>query len=114
MLVCKEKVTLVRHIREVEYDRYECVVMAGVSWFGKRGLRSSTDGKDVPEVEYTVRIPAAVIPQELPKRGEFLVRGVLGEYLGPDSLDGREYFKITQVGDNRRGKFLSHVVVRNT
>lgn len=118
MLYCNETATLVHHIADKSEDRYECVAMAGVSWFCKRGAAPSSDGGRTdgitPKDEYTVRIPAELVQEELPKAGDYLVRGVLAEYTGRKCFDGRDAFCISYVGDNRRGRFLRHVVVKNT
>ncbi len=114
MRQCNETVTLVRHIAEANADCYECEVIVGVSWFGKRGSVPVQGGGITPRDEYTVRIPEELVPEIPPKDGDLLVRGVLGAYDGKRSLTGREYFRISYVGDNRRGVFLRHLVVKNT
>lgn len=108
-----EIATLVHHIAGVDDDSYTCTVMVGVSWYGKQGDAPSASGGEAPKTEYTVRIPAAVVPEPLPEPGDILVRGVLEEYSGKSSLKDREYFRISRVGDNRRGRYLAHVVVKN-
>lgn len=113
MLACNETVTFVRHIAERNGDRYECEVVVGVSWYGKRGDQPSSQAGEAPQSEYTVRIPASRVPTELPKTGDIAVRGILAEYTGRKSLDGLEYFRVSRVGDNRRGRILPHVVVKN-
>ena len=112
MLCCNETVTLVRHFAERDGDRYECEVIVGVSWYGRRGSVPTGDGFE-PRDEYTVRIPAQRVPEPLPKADDYLVRGILAKYTGRRCLEGREHFRITFVGDNRRGRFLPHVVVKN-
>lgn len=114
MLVCNETVTLVRHVPERDGDRYECEVVVGVSWFGKRGDQPSAQSGEAPRSEYTVRIPAGLAPQVLPKAGDIAVRGILAEYTDKKCLEGREWFRVSYVGDNRRGRFLPHLVVKNT
>ena len=37
MAVLNYAVTFVRHIEGRDGDRYECEVVVGVSWYGKRG-----------------------------------------------------------------------------
>lgn len=113
MIGCTETVTLVHHVAGINEDSYICTVMEGVSWFGKAGDAPSASGGEAPKAEYTVRIPANAVPDPLPAPGDFLVRGVLMAYQGKHSLKGREYFRISRVGDNRRGRNLSHVVVKN-
>ena len=113
MLVCNETVTFVRHIAEPDGDRYECEAVVGVSWYGKRGDQPSAQAGETPRSEYTVRVPASRVPKELPKAGDIVVRGILAEYTGRKCLEGREWFRISLVGDNRRGRFLPHLVVRS-
>ena len=113
MLACNETVTFVRHIAERAGDRYECEVVVGVSWYGKRGDQPSTQSGEAPRREYAVRVPAARAPKELPKAGDIVVRGILAEYTGRKCLEGREWFRISLVGDNRRGRLLPHLVVKN-
>lgn len=113
MLMFNETVTLVHHVPSANGDAYACKVIVGVSWYGKRGDAPSASDGETPKTEYTVRIPETVVPEPLPEAGDFLVRGILTEYNGRRSLTGREYFRISRVGDNRRGRFLRHVVVMN-
>lgn len=113
MLACNETVTFVRRIAERDGDRYECKVVVGVSWYGKRGDQPSAQAGEAPRSECTVRVPASRVPKELPKAGDIVVRGILAEYTGRKSLEEREWFRISTVGDNRRGRFLPHLVVKN-
>lgn len=114
MLLCNETVTIVRHIAEANADRYECAVIVGVSWFGKRGDAPSASGGDAPKDAFTVRIPEALVPMVTPREGDILVRGILAEYTGKKCLKDREWFRVSSVGDNRRGVFIRHLVVKNT
>lgn len=114
MLLCNETVTLVHHTPGANSDAYACTAIVGVSWYGKRGDAPSASDGEAPREAYTVRIPAAVVPEVLPQAGDLLVRGMFAEYTGRKSLKGREWFRISSVGDHRRGKFLQHVVVKNT
>lgn len=113
MIGCTETVTLVHHVAGINEDSYLCTVIDGVSWFGKLADAPSSTGGEAPRTEYTVRIPSDAVTDPLPMPGDFLVRGVLTAYQGKQSLKGREYFRISCVGDNRRGKNLAHVVVKN-
>lgn len=113
MLLCNETVTIVRHVQERNADSYPCEAVVGVSWYGKRGDAPNVRDGEAQQSEYTVRIPAALVPEELPKAGDILVRGVLAEYTGRKCLEGREWFRVSLVGDNRRGRLLPHVVVKN-
>lgn len=112
MLCCNETVTIVRHIETPEGDAYSCEVIVGVSWFSKRGATASASG-ETPTTEVTVRIPEEHVPNELPKKGDLLVHGVLGSYEGRESLKDLEAFRVAYVGDNRRARLLPHVVVKS-
>lgn len=116
MLCCNETITIVRHATDRDSDRYTCEVIVGASWYGKRGdhQNASSGSGEAPHKEYAVRIPAALVPSELPQEGDIIVRGILPEYTGKKCLSRREWFRISIVGDNRRGRFLPHLVVKNT
>lgn len=112
LLACTETVTIVRHERTGSSDFYTCEVIVGVSWFSKRGATASASG-EAPATEVTVRIPEEHVPNELPKKGDLLVHGVLGSYEGRESLKDLEAFRVAYVGDNRRARLLPHVVVKS-
>lgn len=111
LLACNETVTLVRHTQETGKDLYTCEAIVGVSWFAKAGTSPGSTG-ETPKAELVVRIPEELAPDPLPKAGDLLVRGTIGEYNGRRSLADREYFYIRTVGDNRRLKLLPHIVLR--
>lgn len=114
MYLCNHTVTLVRHIAHRSGDEYACEVIVGVSWHGRRGDAPSASAGEAPRDCYTVRIPNERVPEELPQAGDIMVLGILAEYAGRKSLEGREWFRVSSVSDNRRGKLLPHVTVRNT
>lgn len=111
MLGCTETITIVRHIHSRNADQYECEVIVGVSWYGKRGDAPDEHG-EAPKMQYAARIPAALVPEKLPKSGDLIVRGILAEY-SRAALKDREWFRVSMVGDNRRGRLLPHIVVKN-
>ncbi len=113
MLGCTETVTIVRHVQGKDSDSYTCEAIVGVSWFGKGGDELTERAGEAPQKDYTVRIPVKLAPAELPKAGDILVRGVVAEYSDYKSIEGREYFRVSEVGDNRRGRLLPHVVVKS-
>ena len=113
MLECTDTVTIVRQIQGENTDSYTCEVIAGVSWFGTMGDTTRDRAGEAPEQEYSVRIPASLVPAELPKAGDVFVRGILAEYGNYGSLEGREHFRVATVGDNRRGRLLPHIVVKS-
>lgn len=112
LLGCTETVTLVRHVQESDSDSYTKEVIQGVSWFEKSGDAISATNGEAPHTEVTVRIPAENCPEELPKAGDYMVRGTFpgGVLVIPKYLPARKSFRIATVGDNRR-VCLPHVVV---
>lgn len=113
MLHANETITIIHHTASENADTYGCTVCVGVSWYGKRGLAASASGGQAPNIEYTVRIPAEVVPESLPVPGDIIVHGILPSYTGKKCLKNKEYFVVSQVGDNRRAILIPHVVVRS-
>lgn len=108
MLGCTETVTLVRHLREDDGDRYECVPIPGASWFRKTAIAVSPEGAK-PVSTCVCRIPEGVLAKgAAPAVGDFLVHGPVAAVSRPP-VDFRDldYMQITSVGDNRRGR-LGH------
>lgn len=112
MLLCNERATLVQIHSGKDGEHYTCTELVGVSWYGKTVIISTEKGAK-PQNTYQVRIPASRMPQDVvPKAGDFVVRGVVRNVTAaPQDLQGYEYFAVTAVGDNRRGR-LSHWAVR--
>lgn len=113
MLCASETITIIHHTADANSDTYSCTVCVGVSWFGKGGMSSSANDGRAPTVEYTVRIPADVVPATLPVPGDIIVKGILASYTGKNCIASMEHFIVGQVGDNRRAICLPHVVVRS-
>lgn len=111
MLMCNETVTLVRHIAEKDGDRYECISIVGASWHGKVQMIVSAQGA-APQNTFKSRIPDERMPTGVtPHKGDWLARGVIASVdRAPAAFANREYFQITAVGDNRRGRFPHWVV----
>lgn len=105
MLGCTGILTLVRHIREDDGDRYICVPVAGASWFRKTAVAVSESGAK-PVSTCVCRIPEGALPRGAePAVGDFLVRGAVAAVLwAPGDFRGLDYMQITSVGDNRRGR----------
>ena len=115
LLGCTETVTLVRHVQESDSDSYTKEVIQGVSWFEKSGDAISAANGEAPHTEVTVRIPAENCPEELPKAGDYMVRGTIPSSqkpIIPAALKEHDAFRIASVGDNRR-VCLPHVVVKS-
>lgn len=102
MLACNEVLTLVRHIREKDGDRYECSAVPCASWFRKEIVAISPDGAK-PVNTCICRIPGETVMPE-PHAGDYLVRGIVRDVSrAPNDFGGLDYMQITSVGDNRRG-----------
>lgn len=114
LLGCTETVTLVRHVQDANGDSYIRETIHGVSWFEKSGASLSASAGEAPHTEITVRIPAEVCPDPLPKPGDYLIKGTgpAGILLKPADFGGYDAFRIAAVGDNRR-VCLPHVVVKS-
>ncbi|MBS6881652.1 MAG: hypothetical protein KH195_00080 [Clostridiaceae bacterium] len=111
MLMCNETLTLVREIRGDDGEAYTCTPVLGASWYGKAVAVPSTDGARIQNT-YKSRIPAQNLPPDkIPRKGDYLVRGVVAAVTrAPADFAGMEYFLISAVGDNRRGR-LRHWAV---
>lgn len=104
MLACSEVLTLVRHIREDDGDRYECAAIHGGSWYRKTSIALSGDGAK-PVGTCSVRFPPEALDGAGPKVGDYLVRGRLSAVQrAPKDFGGLDYIQVTTVSDNRRGR----------
>lgn len=108
MLMCNEQVTLVQCMHCADDDQYINIAINGASWFAKSVIDNQEKGLRTANI-LQCRIPASALPDGVkPCAGDYLVRGVLGQVIhAPQDFAQMEYFKITAVGDNRRGK-LQH------
>lgn len=110
MLGCNETVTLLQRREDGDMDVYTAVVIQTASWFGKAGMAATVKGL-TPQNTCKVRIMARDMPPGVtPCKGDYMVRGVMKAIQRPADLEGAEYFLVTAVGDNRRGR-LAHWVV---
>ena len=104
MLACTEKLTLIQHIAGIDGDTYKCVPVSGASWYAKTVITTSGDGAQ-PANTYDVRVFGTL--DISPRPGDYVVRGTIETVNKPADLKGVERFRITSVGDNRRGS-LKH------
>ena len=100
MLACNETVTLVQHTADNDRDLYNCIAVTGASWYAKTVIVTSGDGAK-PANSYEVRIFGEMAAA--PKPGDYVVRGTVESVSKPADLKTTEHFRITSVGDNRRG-----------
>lgn len=104
MLECKHTVTLIHREKGVDGDTYTCTVFDGASWFKKNTITTSADGAK-PVNTYVVRILTKEdIKCDL---GDHLAFGVVSDIQKVSDLKEFDSFRITAIGDNRRGT-LAH------
>lgn len=107
MLACDQVVTLIKHTAGNDGDTYACYTVPDASWFSSVSISTSGDGAK-PGNSYTVRLLTDNMPTGIsPSVGDYVAHGVITSVGRPADLAGREHFRITAVGDNRRGG-LSH------
>lgn len=99
MIACNETITLVKHTTDTDEDVYTCTTVTGASWFYKTVITTSGDGAK-PANTYEVRVFSDEIT---PAPGDYIARGEVKDITKPSDLKAIEHFRITSVGDNRRG-----------
>lgn len=104
MLGCDKTVTLIHHDRTSDDDNYICTVFKKcASWFKKNTI--TTDGNGAKPVNtYESRILTDADINISP--GDWLVLGEVSSVDTPSKIEF-DKFRITAIGDNRRG-FLAH------
>ena len=100
MIACTEMITIIQHITDTDKDLYNCEVVTESSWYAKTVITTSGDGAK-PANSYEVRVFAPL--SALPRVGDYVARGVVESITRPADLKDVEHFRITSVGDNRRG-----------
>ncbi len=105
MLGCTETITIIHHNKETD-DTYICTTINGASWFSKTTISTSADGAK-PVNTYEIRVINPPISLDI-ANGDYCVKGIVKSIEKPSDLKGLEYFRITSIGDNRRGG-LSHI-----
>lgn len=104
MLGCTETITLIHHIKGDD-DSYTCHIANKASWFSKVTIATSADGAK-PVNTFDVRIFDEFSGVE-PSLGDYVVKGIVESIEKPSDLKNKVYFRITAIGDNRRGS-LAH------
>lgn len=102
--MCNQVVTLVHHVKGKDEDTYTCKTYDKASWFAKRTISTSGDGAK-PSNSYEVRIMSE--EDISPSMGDYVVLGAVANVAAPSDLATHEHFRVTAIGDNRRGK-LAH------
>lgn len=103
MLECNNIVTIIHHDKLSDDDEYICTTYDKASWFKKNTITTSADGAK-PVNTYDVRI-----------MGDMDIDVSLGDYIAKGNivvetvhaLKNIDHFRITAIGDNRRGS-LAH------
>ena len=104
LLLCNETVTLIQHIKGTDADTYKCTVCEGASWYKKTTITTSAEGAR-PTNTYEVRIMGG--ENITPALGDYMALGVVNAVEKPADLKGVDHFRITAIGDNKRGR-LAH------
>lgn len=104
MLMCNQTVTLVHHVKGEDGDTYTCTTHENASWFKRNTITTSKDGAK-PVNSFEVRIMGA--EDISPALGDYVALGKVSNVSKPSDLAGLDHFRVTAIGDNRRGK-LAH------
>ena len=104
MLGYTETITLIHHIKGDD-DFYTCHIANKASWFSRVTIATSADGAK-PVNTFDVRIFDENLGVE-PSLGDYVVKGIVESIEKPSDLKNKDYFRITAIGNNRRGS-LAH------
>lgn len=103
MLECSNIVTIIHHDKLSDDDEYICTTYDKASWFKKNTITTAADGAK-PVNTYDVRIMGNMdINVSL---GDYVAKGNI-VFEGLQDLKNIDHFRITAIGDNRRGS-LAH------
>ena len=100
MIACTETITIIKHTADTDKDLYTCAVVTESSWYAKTVISTSGDGAK-PANTFDVRVFGALSIS--PAVGDYVARGIVKSITKPADLKSVEHFRITSVGDNRRG-----------
>ena len=104
MLECNKTITVIHHDKTSDDDDYICTTHDNASWFKKNTITTSADGAK-PVNTYDVRILSNEdITVSL---GDYIALGVVSNIGAVSDLKNIDHFRITAIGDNRRGS-LAH------
>lgn len=104
MLECNKNITIVHHNKETDGDLYICKSYSNASWHKRNTITTSADGAK-PVNTYEARIMTTEsIDIAL---GDYVVLGSVQSIEKPLDLKDFDHFRITAIGDNRRG-LLAH------
>lgn len=101
MLQCEEVVTIIHHNKETDTDTYTCTSVGSASWFKKTTIATDAQGAK-PSNTYEVRIMTSEgLTVSL---GDYVALGIVLDIQKPADLKRVDHFRVTAIGDNRRGK----------
>lgn len=104
MIECNNIITIVHHSKEANADLYICKSYNNASWYKRNTISTSADGAK-PVNTYEARIMTTEsIDVAL---GDYVVLGSVQSIDKPSDLKELDHFRITAIGDNRRG-LLAH------
>ena len=101
MLACDRTVTIIHHNKNIDSDTYNCTVFNNASWFSKTTISTSAEGAK-PANSFECRIMG--VDDSPASLGDYIALGEVESINKPSELKGLEHFRITAIGDNRRGK----------
>lgn len=104
MIDCNKTITVIHHVKGKDGDEYICIPHTKASWFKKLTISTSADGAK-PVNTYDVRIMGDMDIQV--DTGDYVALGIVGSIEKPSDLKNTDHFRITAIGDNRRGS-LAH------
>jgi hypothetical protein len=99
MLECNNTVTLLHINHNSDDDEIECIILDNASWFKRNTITTSEKGA-TPVNTYESRI---MTERDIPfSLGDWLVLGAVESVEKPSDVS-LDKFRITAIGDNRRG-----------
>jgi hypothetical protein len=99
MLECNNTVTLLHIDHNSDDDSIECIILNNASWFKRNTITTSEKGA-TPSNSYDSRI---MTERDIPfSLGDWLVLGAVESVEKPSDVS-LDKFRITAIGDNRRG-----------
>lgn len=99
MIGCDNIITVIHHIK-TDNDEYICTPYNNASWFEKVTISTSADGAK-PVNSYVVRIMGDIYVEV--EVGDYVALGTVSGIQKPADLKNINHFRVTAVGDNRRG-----------
>ena len=102
MLQCDKVVTIIHHNKETDSDTYTCTTYGDASWFAKTAIITGAETGAKPSNTYEVRLMTS--EGITVSFGDYVALGIVLDIQKPADLKSVDHFRVTAVGDNRRGK----------